>query len=146
MEVEEVIPEVRKAGKKQQPAKPPARRVRGELSKKEETEMMKKHRDIAGMLAHPPTKEATNHERRIAKEVEMLESVDEEREERLERLRRRKLEWQDRKAQKAVIMNVKDLEDESKVAKVMEIPETAECHDGGAHTIAWPSDSTTFQG
>ena len=44
------------------------------------------------MLAPPPTQEATNHERRVAKEMEELEQIYEEREERLERIRSRKLE------------------------------------------------------
>ena len=89
-----------KEGKKQHPVKPPVRRVRGKLSKKEEREMKKKHRDIAGMMAPQPAQEASNFERKAAKEIEELERIDEEREERLERRRRRKLEWNAKRAQK----------------------------------------------
>ena len=53
-----IIPEGRKEGKKQHPVKPPVnppvRRVRGKLSKKEEREIKKKHRDIAGMMTPQP--------------------------------------------------------------------------------------------
>ena len=88
------------------------------MSKKEEREIKKKHKDIAGMMAPPPTKEATNFEKEAAQEIEELERVDEEREERLERLRRRKLEWNAKRAQKTA--------------------------DSCAHTIDWPSSCTLF--
>ena len=66
------------------------------------------------MLAPPPTQEATNHEKRIAKEMEELEKIDEEREERLERIRRRKLEWKARRAQETVIRAHKDVVKDSR--------------------------------
>ena len=43
IEVEETVPEGRKVGKKEQPTKPPVRRVRGKLSKKEDKEMRRKY-------------------------------------------------------------------------------------------------------
>ena len=59
--------------------------------------MKRKHRDIARMMAKPPTQEARNHEKRVAKEIEKLERIGEER---LERMSRRKFEWNARRAQK----------------------------------------------
>ena len=51
--------------------------------------MKKKHRDIAWLLAPPPTEETVNHEKAMALETEKMEIVDEYREERLERMHRR---------------------------------------------------------
>ena len=39
------------------------RRVRGKLSKKEQKEMKKKHKDIGWLLASPPPQETVIHER-----------------------------------------------------------------------------------
>ena len=93
-EVFRIVPEGRKEGKN------PVRRVRGKLSKKELKEMKSKHRDVAGMMAQQPPQEVRNYEKRVFKEIEEMERIDEERKERLERLRRRKLEWNARRAQK----------------------------------------------
>ena len=136
--MEGIIPEVKKSGKVQS-AKTPARRVRGKLFKKEQKVMVKQHKDIAGMMANPPTKEATKHERTVAKEGERHEHLNEEREERLERLRRRKIEWQGRKAKlqlekAATIMNVKVVEEECKTAKVPVTIEHDEIVSQEAHT------------
>ena len=55
--------------------------------------MKNKHKNIASMMAPPPTKEATKFEKKADLEIGEFERVDKEREERLERLRRRKMEW-----------------------------------------------------
>ena len=47
------IPEGRKTGKEQLTRKPPNRRVRGKLSKKEVKEMRGCHKDISGMMILP---------------------------------------------------------------------------------------------
>ena len=78
---ERTIPEGRKEIGKKPP--PPLRRVKGRLSKKEQVEMKKKHRDIAWLLAPPPTQETVNHEKAMASEAEKMDIVDENREERL---------------------------------------------------------------
>ena len=144
-----IVPkEVRKEGKNHHPAKPPLRRVRGKLSKKEEKEMKKKHRDITRMMAPPPTHEATNYEKRAAKKVEELERINEEREARLERIRRRKLEWSARRAQKTANRIKQDVDTGVKVkedAKMVEAPEhnmNKEMKDQAAHT---PGPGTSNQ-
>ena len=101
--------------------------------------MKRKHKEIARMMASPPAQEATNHEKRAAKEVKELDKIDEEREKSLERIRRRKLEWNAR-SQKSGNMIKKDMKDVGKVEKddkMMEVPEpkmTKEMEGQEAHT------------
>ena len=66
------------------------RMKRGRLSKKEETEMKKKHKSISAWLAPPTPIEIVRHEEVVRNEVEIF---DEAREERLERMRRKILGW-----------------------------------------------------
>ena len=63
------------------------------MTKKEHKRMKQTHGNIALLLAPPKPLEVRKHEKTLAKEVEVMEVVDEEREERLERVRRRALEW-----------------------------------------------------
>jgi hypothetical protein len=65
----------------------------GKLSKKEQKNMKKTHKDIGLLLAPPEPLEVKRHEDVLAKEVKAMDVVDEEREERLERVHRRVLEW-----------------------------------------------------
>ena len=130
-----------KEGKKHHHIKPPVGRKRGKLSKKEEKEMKRKHNDIEGMLAPPPTQEATNHEKRIANEMEELEKIDEEREERQERIIERKKEWKARNAQETVIMINKDMGDcvdAEKDAKMTGVHEHKDVNEVEGHKMHTP--------
>ena len=59
----------RKENKKPQP---PLNRKRGKLSKKEEVEMKKRHRDISWLLAPPPPQDIIIHEKVMAREMEEM--------------------------------------------------------------------------
>ena len=75
--------------KKTAAAAPIAKRKRqtGKLTKKEQKRMKATHKDIGLLLAPPKPMEVRRHEDALAKEVEVMEVVDEDREERLERVR-----------------------------------------------------------
>ena len=109
------------------------------------------------MLAPPPTQEATNHERKVANEMEEMEKIDEEREESSERIRRLLLEWKARRAQETLVRADKGMikvVDSEKDAEQTGFPSTRmsgrwkytrytplhHC------TIAWPSSCTHFTG
>ena len=82
------------------------RRMKGKLTKKEQAKMKRTHGDIALLLAPPPPVETRNHDKVMAREVEVMEVVDEEREERLERVRLITLEWMDKHAGRGILMEL----------------------------------------
>ena len=80
------IPEVRKIGNIiPKPTK--SRRQTGKLNKKEQKRMKQGHGDIGLLLAPSKPMEDKKHEEALAKEVEVMEVVNEEREERLDEKR-----------------------------------------------------------
>ena len=80
------------------------KRKTGKLTKKEQKRMKATHKDIGLMLAPPKPMEVRRHEDALAKEVEVMEVVDEEREERLERVRRGAIEWRSNHLCKGIIL------------------------------------------
>ena len=76
----ENVPEGRKIETITSTSKPSQRkRTKGKLTKKEQKRMKQTHGDIALLLAPPKPLEVRKHEKTLAKEVEVMEVVDEER-------------------------------------------------------------------
>ena len=84
------------------------RRMKGKLTKKEQSAMRKKHKDIGLMLAPKPTptRESINHEKVVEDALEDMEIVDLEREARLDRMNKEALEWKTRQICKMMVLEL----------------------------------------
>ena len=86
--------------------------------------MKQTHGDIALLLAPPKSLDVRKHEENLAKELEVMEVVDEEGEERLERVRRRALEWKTNHFCRGIILELLEtaaLESEWRQQTCMEV-------------------------